>query len=766
MLDQNKIHLAKIVNVICLIVAGMYFIFANIRATVYCLTVSDDIHLYFAAVLGVVAVVRLFVFKLHREYQFWMAVLFSVCAVISFVVSGYVFLLPLAALMLAVVKLPQQMIYRTAFAVQGFVLLVALLGVQTGAIDDLIYYTERDGFRHSFGIVYPTDFATHLVFWVFLLYVVHSAGKKMQTIFAIIISLGISYFCCSAKCSAVLLVLFLLLILWNMIYSKWSRVKWIGGLQHIVSWMEIIAMPVLAVLSIVMTWFYSNQKPYMVRIDGFLTNRLSMGQRILCDQGINLLGKKVDLTGAGASLGYNMGYYFIDNGYLMIAIRYGAILLLILCAFYVYSMIRYKKTSAYRLMNVLFLIAVQAVMEHHMIEVWLNVFLLSAVLDLSADCSVSKEQSSDNAAVAGVKKNTIRRRMILIVSALLLVIVLWWGLNWFLTLARTYICMNGFDVVDDQIIVLLLHMIGAALLLLLLYNAFKVFSAVWKGKKFLKSQVVVESVTEAVIVLVFIVSGIAMRHNVLQGHPKYADSMQEEKEVLLALTSADDFDGKIYVSDAPAVYRYYFGRVQRTVFTPEVLAWQKDTVFVVPNTMENRVLIQDGYTYTRISSLHGLYTNSDVVRDILKDMGYDVSDCYNYRRYYTTEDIVRYNTDIIVDEDGKVIARPWLPLINGPYDTIFSGTINLKMDFSVYNYEWASSDDVIADIYMMCATDYTYWQLELTPEYLDENGHFYLEGNIGVWHDMGNVEFRIIPREETQIKINELSYQKISNELE
>ncbi|MDD5853762.1 MAG: hypothetical protein PUD03_06700 [Lachnospiraceae bacterium] len=757
MLDQNKIHLAKIVNVICLIVAGMYFIFANIRATVYCLTVSDDIHLYFAAALGVVAVVRLFVFKLHREYQFWMAVFFAVCSIISFVVSGYVFLLPLAALMLAVVKLPQQMIYRTAFAVQGFVLLVALLGVQTGAIDDLIYYTERDGIRHSFGIVYPTDFATHLVFLVFLLYVVHSAGKKMQTIFAIIISLGVSYFYCSAKCSVVVLVLLLFLILWDTVCLKWNRVKWINILHQIVSWAKIVAMPLLVVLSVIMTWLYNDQNPYMAWINGFLTNRLSMGQKILSEHGLNLFGKELDLTGAGASLGYDIGYYFIDNGYLMIAVRYGAILLLILCAFYVYTMIRCKKTSAYRLMNVLFLIAVQAVMEHHMIEVWLDVFLLSAVLDLSADRSVSKEQLSDSAAEAGVKKNTIRRRMILIVSALLLAIVFWWGLNWFLTLARTYICMNGFDVVDDQIIVLLLHMIGAALLILLLYNVFKVFSAVWKGKKFLKSQIVVE----AVIVLFFIVSGIAMRHNVLQGHPKYADSMQEEKEVLLALTSADDFDGKIYVSDAPAVYRYYFGRVQRTVFTPEVLAWQKNTVFIVPNTMENRVLIQDGYTYTRISSLHGLYTDSDVVREILKNMGYDVSDCYNYRRYYTTEDIVRYNPDIIVDEDGKVVARPWLPLINGPYDTIFSGTINLKMDFSVYNYEWAATDDIIADVYMMCANNYAYWQLELTPEYLDENGHFCLNENIRIWYDVGNVEFRIIPREETQVKINELSYQKI-----
>lgn len=510
-------------------------------------------------------------------------------------------------------------------------------------------------------------------------------------------------------------------------------------------YLKLLLMPIVSVLCIWVIWVFDGNG-FLAKIDALLTHRIYSGQVVLLDKGLSLFGQEVQMMGNGGGVGTQSSYYFVDSSYVLLGIRYGVLLLIAINLLYMYAVYRGRKENSRRMVIAMVIIALQAMVEHHLMESWFNVFLLTALMN-----NITNDSETEN-----LPKKEWKKHLLIWCGLLILLIAACMLLPSVYSTARTLV--NLYDIPGKE------NHMGYILFVLsiLFLAALCVGLAVYAIRRILEHKkgyikYVVASLAIVGLLVALYVMGNRMA---LKSNDAYDEALLSEKDILLTLT--EQLDSKIYVTDTPVLYRHYFGEVSLTMFTPELLDWQEDVIFVVPNEKENRILLHDGYQYIQISNMHGIYTNSEAAKEILVKNGYEISDFCNARRYYTAEEIKEYNPDIILDTDGEIIVRPWLPLTKGPNGLFFQGTMNVYMDMSLY--DWDSAPDGIAAIISMDSSNNQNWlTYEVKAEEIGEDGRFILNVDLSIYNNIDKIQFKIEPLEKTQIKIHEISYQKISN---
>ncbi len=744
MSEKNTLRLQKGVQILCMVVLGAYFSFHGLNATIYHFKWPQYIELYFSAAIWLAAVARLVIKRLYKDRDLWKAVFFALLCVISFFASGYEFLLTLAGVALLLFHANASAVWKMAFWIQLITLVIGIVGVQSGIIEDLIYL-PYGVVRHSFGINYPTDFAAHLVLLILLLWIVY---KDVSNLEILILALATDIFVwryCAAKCGAILLMTFSLLVLYEMLYKRFQSGRVMAALDKAYGWLSGLFMLYVTVLCLIATWIYDGTG-ILGWINVRLTNRIMAGQVVLLERGLSLFGQHVDMYGSGGTIGTQVGYSFVDCSYVLVGIRYGVLMLIAVNILYMLAVSHARKQNARRVVVALIIIAMQAMVEHHLMEDWFNVFLLTALFQ-----DVTHDDETENIPVKKWKKHLYA--WIGIMGGLFAAAVL---LPHVFSLIRTFVRLYGISEWDNQLActaVIFIVLCLVALAIVLFCSAVRQFlqhKRIWMGAA---SGLIA-------VATVFVSMYMWMSQLVLKSNVDYDKAMLSEKNILQTLSQ--QFDGKIYVSDVPALYKHYFDNISLTMFTPELLDGQKNIVLILPNYEENRVLLYEGFVYAQISDLHGIYTNSEEAIRILKDQGYEVTDFCNARNYYRTQDMVKYNPDIIVADDGKVLVRPWLALVDGPGCVFYKGMLNLQMDLTMYDYQ-DLQDEVVAVISLCSTNDQTWYEYEVRAENLSEDGALLLDENIDISNDIDRMRIQIVPRGETQVKVNEISYQKISN---
>lgn len=744
MSEKNTLHLQKGVQILCMVVLGAYFSFHGLNATIYHFKWPQYIELYFSAAIWLAAVARLVIKRLYKDRDLWKAVFFALLCVISFFASGYEFLLTLAGVALLLFHANAAPVWKMAFWIQLITLVIGVIGVQTGIIEDLIYigYT---GFRHSFGINYPTDFAAHLVLLILLLWVVYKDISNIEILILSVLTVPFVWKYCIAKCATILLITFSVLVTYEILRNCFKENKFVNLIDKVYYCASLLFMPAVTVLSLIATWVYDGTG-ILAWINTCLTYRISIGHDVLLDKGLSIFGQHVDMVGYGGTIGTQVGYSFVDCSYVLIGIRYGILILFAVNILYMLGVSGARKQNSRRVVIALIIIAMQAIVEHHLMEDWFNVFLLTAVFQ-----DVTHDERTENIPRREWRKHLLIWIGILFAGAVAAVI-----LPFVYSLLRTFVSLYDISGWKNQlgctvvIFVVLSFVAGGIIFVLRAIRDLLAHRKPWL--LWLSGFVVI------VVILVGAYAGLL--RVILNSNEKYDKAMLSEKNILQTLSQR--FDGKIYVSDVPALYKHYFDNISLTMFTPELLDEQKNVVLILPNYEENRVLLYEGFVYAQISDLHGIYTNSEDAARILKDQGYEVADFCYARHYYRTPDMVKYNPDIIVADDGKVLVRPWLALVDGPGCVFYKGMLNLQMDLTMYDYQ-DLQDEVVAVISLCSANDQTWYEYEVRAENLGEDGSLLLDDNIDISNDIDRMRIQIVPRGETQVKVNEISYQKISN---
>lgn len=255
------------------------------------------------------------------------------------------------------------------YLVIGITIMVAAFGAsQMGVIENLQYTVVRGEetiIRNSFGSVYPTDFSAH-VFYLAIAGICLSENKiTWGKIINFVVLAAFVLDKCSARTSAICLVLMAVLLV-AVKYLK-DKIK-TDVIYHVMN----LSMVVLAGLFISLAHIFDTAKEWLVKLDFMLSSRLSISNKAIELYDYKLFGQNIAEIGLGRSEGYREDYFFLDSSYIRIALLYGVVLLIV-------ALLVFWLAGQYAIVNkrviiiaAIMVIAVHSFMEHHILEIAYN----------------------------------------------------------------------------------------------------------------------------------------------------------------------------------------------------------------------------------------------------------------------------------------------------------------------------------------------------------------------------------------------------------
>lgn len=297
------------------------------------------------------------------------------------VVSGYALLGDVLLFILVLKDIPFQKIVKVYFATISFLLVVTIVASQNGMIENLVYHMADRRERQAFGVCYPTDFAAFFVWLGFSwIYVRKEKLKVLEIGLLFLAGIGVWYFC-DARLSAGILIISALMLAGIKLRQIYIECKGEGRTKVIPNWMQsimIFATPICVGIILFLSYFYSEQQVLMMKLNSMLSGRLSLGHLAFEQYNVKLFGQFIPMVGFGkSSLIYLKGaeYFFIDSSFLSILMCYGMFVFSCIIFIFTISSLRAKKQNDYYLVLLIALIAVDCMVEHHMMEIGFNPFL-------------------------------------------------------------------------------------------------------------------------------------------------------------------------------------------------------------------------------------------------------------------------------------------------------------------------------------------------------------------------------------------------------
>lgn len=274
-------------------------------------------------------------------------------------------------------------IIKLYFIVGTMTLLFIMVCSLTGVIKNLIYHRIFNSVtRQSFGIIYPTDFAAHVLY----LLLAYSYLKFEQlswgsyACYLVIAWLLITF--CDARLSAITIVIAIPVLWLGQKALRGNKVA--RGLTYFYWWIPAI----LAYLTICSYYFYTQSNSLFEKMNYFLSGRLFLGKLAIDKYGFSWFGTHVIEHGWGGSKGFKMttsnpdNYFYIDSSFLRVAILYGIIALIIIVT--IMTIITWRSVHVYRyaLASIITLVAISAIVEQRLVDLSFNPFLLALLANI------------------------------------------------------------------------------------------------------------------------------------------------------------------------------------------------------------------------------------------------------------------------------------------------------------------------------------------------------------------------------------------------
>ncbi len=318
---------------------------------------------------------------LFDQYQRRTLILCGIAVAVSvlvFVSAGYTEPLMWIVVVIGAKDVPLKKILQAYLIVAFSIVLLAFSASLLDVIENLQYESDTlRGVRNSFGILYTTDFASHIFsLMLVFFYLMREKLKAAHYIIGIVIAALVFEFCNARLDVGCMLILIIVFAVLNR-KRKAAGLRKKYGRQGKGRVLFLFSMPVAAVFITAVTLVSNTENPFWNAIDELLSNRLSLAQRGLEEYGISLFGQTVNMVGWGGTMKTleEGEYFFVDSSYLYILLRYGIIFLLIVLGIYVKCCKKYKNDSYF--LAAVALVSLNCMIAHHLIELAYNPFALA-----------------------------------------------------------------------------------------------------------------------------------------------------------------------------------------------------------------------------------------------------------------------------------------------------------------------------------------------------------------------------------------------------
>ena len=532
--------------------------------------------------------------------------------------------------------------------VVGLIVMAAVFSALTGAIPNLVYLEEY-GFRDSMGICYPTDFASYLFFLLLFFWI---AWEKIPEWVTLILCVPMFWAASvltqsdtSTICTILLGFVLLLFLIWKKFGEKSPLKKYKGFLDVLL----VGSFPLAGLLMFLLIFLRAKGTSVGLKLDGWLTGRLTLAWNSLKANGIHPLGAVVSMRGRGGSTFPVAGYTFVDSSYPLLFIKYGWILTILLCGLWMWIVWKAVKQEDYRLAFGMALIAVHSLAEHHFIEAYYNILIVLPFASYNQNKEVVKTakiaespKASESAKASAHEKEAacLVRNFICLLSG---VIILAAAPIW-LSFVRT---LCGWKELQEEG-----SGLGTALLGFVVLISF-VFALVI-GIFYLKKGAKKVAFLFGIAVALFLGGCLWLGLQFDQAKSQALPLLEADAKVVGKI--CDNASGKVYASELPTFYHQKFPKMSYHVFMGEDLARYRDVTVITSRQKEWNPCFQKGFSYVPISRDCAIYTNeANVIAALMQD-GFSVYD------YYPEKKLLKSGTE--------------LDLVKGKYTV----TITLKME--------------------------------------------------------------------------------------
>lgn len=368
---------------------AMYFVISFFLTSTYTDYISSHFFHEVSYIPLLLVLFKVIIIDFKDKTQWILSILILILLVISWRNSGEFIFFPMGIFMLGAYKVSFKKIIYIYFLIGTILLTFSFFTSLIGLTKNLIFYRGITSVtRQSFGIIYPTDFAAHILFLVLAYCYLYfeKISWKSYLIFALI-----SYFIvkfCDARLNATAILCLIPVILIAKLAKKGNKTARIATIFY---W----CFPILfSYIILVLSYLYRPSIKILDKINNLLSGRLYFGHYALIKYPINFFGQQVVENGFGGNAGHKlakegaMHYFYIDSSFLRLLIIYGVIMfILVILSMTIISWISIERKD-YVLASILLIITISSIFEQRLIDIAYNPFLLA----LFAKCYNQKNQ--------------------------------------------------------------------------------------------------------------------------------------------------------------------------------------------------------------------------------------------------------------------------------------------------------------------------------------------------------------------------------------
>ena len=678
--------------------------------------------------------------------NFFFGVCISSLFLLSWMSTWYLFLLEIAVLAVGAVGIPYKKILKVYVWCGIIIMGLAMLGALTGAVRDLTYVKDKT-YRHSFGICYPTDFAAHGIYLLLSIWVVYENIPVIIGIIAMLLFAVFQYRYCYTECSEIVAILSAVGMAYVWLVSRIKDKKsLIAKFTWCIDQLLTIFMGICAGVIIWMSFKCGDEYPLLKKIDSIISGRLSLAQRAFKEYGIKYFGTAFDMVGFGSETVRRSGYNFVDSSFCLILVRYGIVALAAVLIIYFIVERKALRSGKRKLMVAFALISIHSVIEHHLLELAYNPFLLLAFADISPE-SGGQDQA---------KKKITRNQIGYCIGATLLLmmmpVIIPYGKT-IVTLLRLYEPGR-----NKYFIAAVLILAAAAVmfikevvdLILLKLDKEKICRKKWR----------MAAVSGGVLLFAVIVS----EHTISRKMFLYEESLEAGEKAIAALQEADLPPYKIFVDDIPEIYKRRIGGISNRIMTADSAAddVEEDIVLIAKSDRDIFRLTDEGCWFGELSDREGIYTDSEEAIKILEKNGVSMKNHYSVRKEVDLADLAGRNGLAMSENGGLLVEGQDKSLIYGSYDVIYHG--RLRVEYKLKLLDSSITDGELAKVRLSFDWGRNVVKEQgLTRADFDENGYCTAVIEEDVNTSEGG-EYLLFANGDTRIEIESISYGKVDME--
>lgn len=667
---------------------GIYDLFLMSTTSTFFLPFSDEFQRYLFLVLLIAVILKNFIYitnlinQKERCDSFSLGLTGLCLAAVYFMVyraDRFIFLLFLGVLTLGCVGIDYRKILKLHVVLLALFLAVTCFSALGGAIDNFVFM--KDGsIRSSWGICYPTDFASAVFFLCLFAWVVLNRVPDILMLpiavsgvwFAKNIAMSITSTLCFVVFAGVLVLRVLSRLLLKTEFCRnMKNCKSLTYLGKHGRWLLVMSFPLLGLTMFGLLFFYAKGYSFALVINNLLSNRLELSLDMYRECGLKMFGTPFAQIGSGFSTYAAKDYNFIDSTYPLILLRYGWVLFLSYCVLWPWTVYKAIQCRDWRLAWVMALIALHSFSEHHFIELNYNVLVAMPLARYRLTETAEENQLSLR------NQNRDGRKKALVFTGTAFLIALCF-LSEALSRMRTITEMLGwYGGGRNGLKVIAVVAAGIGLVLGLLYCIYQI--ALHFSRKNIRAyrRWLIPGAFCIVALAGAFIKVDAVIHN---GSVRYIDALKMDEPVLREILSVAE--GKVYVHGIPQIYRNRFEGISTSVFDGDELARCYDTTVLMDKNYDSSCFVNSGFLFMPISEVHAVYTNDMSVIRGMEKKGYHLTGYYSVEKEANLE-ALRNDNELAYNGKGLYLDGPEHSLIHGPYLSLYSGKYSVWYDLQI-----------------------------------------------------------------------------------